>query len=58
MLFTVNRIHENLAGLRNGLYRDRLYWLHHQARVHPYQQYHLGCLIPIGHSEREVTGSP
>jgi hypothetical protein len=42
-----NRIHENLAGLRNGLRRDRLHRLHHQARVHPHQQYHLGRLIRI-----------
>ena len=38
------RVHEDLAGLRHGLPRDRVHRLYHQARVHPHQQHHSGCL--------------
>ena len=34
------RVHEDLAGLRHGLPRDRVHRLYHQARVHPHQQHH------------------
>ena len=39
------RVHEDLAGLRNGLHCDWLHRLHHQARVHPYQQHYSRRLI-------------
>jgi len=52
------RVHEDLAGLRNGLRCDRVHRVHHQARVHPHQQYHPRRLSAkfnreLKHRERE-----
>ena len=40
----VYRVHEDIAGMRNGFHRDRLHRLRDQARLHPHQQYHPRCL--------------
>ena len=38
------RVHEDLAGMRHGLHRDRVHRLHHQAGLHPHQQHHTRCM--------------